>query len=141
MKNFLLGFLLATGLGVGLWFIKPTPHPVSTVQKTTARKYQCPMHPTFVSDKPGDCPICGMKLVPVEQSSETETGTGKEPQNYSCPMHPTFVSNKPGDCPICGMKLVPVEKDTSSSQHAGHGLREEEVGPPKNEMVSGYAPV
>ncbi len=28
--------------------------------------YHCPMHPTYVSDRPGDCPICGMKLVEVE---------------------------------------------------------------------------
>jgi RND family efflux transporter MFP subunit len=28
-------------------------------------RYHCPMHPSFVSDKPGDCPICGMKLVPI----------------------------------------------------------------------------
>lgn len=25
--------------------------------------YSCPMHPTIVQDKPGDCPICGMDLV------------------------------------------------------------------------------
>lgn len=24
--------------------------------------YVCPMHPEIVSDKPGDCPKCGMKL-------------------------------------------------------------------------------
>ena len=28
-----------------------------------AVQYHCPMHPTYVSDRPGDCPICGMKLV------------------------------------------------------------------------------
>lgn len=31
-----------------------------------AKLYTCPMHPTYTSDKPGDCPICGMKLVPVK---------------------------------------------------------------------------
>ncbi|HET8647155.1 MAG TPA: efflux RND transporter periplasmic adaptor subunit, partial [Vicinamibacteria bacterium] len=31
-------------------------------------RYHCPMHPSYVSDKPGDCPICGMKLVPIPAS-------------------------------------------------------------------------
>lgn len=33
-----------------------------------ATKYHCPMHPTYVSDRPGDCPICNMKLVPIGES-------------------------------------------------------------------------
>jgi RND family efflux transporter MFP subunit len=28
--------------------------------------YHCPMHPTYMSDDSGECPICGMTLVPVE---------------------------------------------------------------------------
>ncbi len=32
--------------------------------QTTAVKYTCPMHPAVVQDKAGDCPKCGMKLVP-----------------------------------------------------------------------------
>jgi membrane fusion protein, copper/silver efflux system len=31
-----------------------------------AKTYQCPMHPEIIRDKPGDCPICGMKLVPMD---------------------------------------------------------------------------
>ena len=27
--------------------------------------YHCAMHPNYISDKPGNCPICGMKLVPI----------------------------------------------------------------------------
>ena len=36
------------------------PDAHSTHVKTI---YYCPMHPGYTSDKPGDCPICGMKLV------------------------------------------------------------------------------
>jgi len=31
-----------------------------------AARYHCPMHPSYVSDRPGDCPICGMRLVAIE---------------------------------------------------------------------------
>jgi Cu(I)/Ag(I) efflux system membrane fusion protein len=33
--------------------------------------FQCPMHPTITADHPSDCPICGMKLVEVKQTSNT----------------------------------------------------------------------
>jgi hypothetical protein len=32
--------------------------------KPAATVYTCPMHPEVISDKPGNCPKCGMKLVP-----------------------------------------------------------------------------
>lgn len=32
--------------------------------------YTCPMHPSVKADKPGDCPICGMHLVPVYETSK-----------------------------------------------------------------------
>ena len=41
-------------------------------------KWQCPMHPTYVSDKPGDCPICGMKLVPVKDDQTPKRALGGE---------------------------------------------------------------
>jgi multidrug efflux pump subunit AcrA (membrane-fusion protein) len=46
-------------------------------RKADATPYNCPMHPTYVSDRPGDCPICGMRLVPVKpaQSGEAEQST------------------------------------------------------------------
>lgn len=36
-------------------------------ESATASRYHCPMHPTYVSDRQGDCPICGMRLVPLEE--------------------------------------------------------------------------
>ncbi len=35
----------------------------STHIEAAADVYTCPMHPSVVSDHPGNCPICGMKLV------------------------------------------------------------------------------
>lgn len=30
--------------------------------------YHCPMHTTYLSHEPGNCPLCGMKLVPVYEN-------------------------------------------------------------------------
>jgi len=43
------------------------------VQK--GQQYYCPMHPNYRSDKPGDCPICGMRLVPVEKQEKEKPAT------------------------------------------------------------------
>ncbi|WP_238529806.1 copper-transporting P-type ATPase [Nitrosospira multiformis] len=37
-------------------------------------QWTCPMHPEIIQDEPGDCPICGMVLVPLVG---TGTGTGE----------------------------------------------------------------
>lgn len=34
--------------------------------------YYCPMHPTVTSDEPGNCPICGMKLVKRTASPQSD---------------------------------------------------------------------
>ena len=59
--------------------------------------YVCPMHPEVISDEPGSCPKCGMKL--LAQAAEETT--------YVCPMHPEVTSDKADRCPKCGMKLLP----------------------------------
>lgn len=35
--------------------------------------YTCSMHPQIHEDKPGNCPICGMKLIKVEQNQKRDT--------------------------------------------------------------------
>lgn len=42
-------------------------HEEHKKEETKKTIYHCPMHPNYTSDKPGECPICGMTLVPVEE--------------------------------------------------------------------------
>jgi transcription initiation factor IIE alpha subunit len=37
-------------------------------KKTTGIQYTCPMHPSFITNKPGTCPKCGMELVEKDDS-------------------------------------------------------------------------
>ncbi len=53
--------------------------PVSDAQPDApAKRYHCPMHPTYISDRPGTCPICGMNLVPVDGSGTDSSATAVE---------------------------------------------------------------
>jgi FtsP/CotA-like multicopper oxidase with cupredoxin domain len=71
--------------------------------------YVCPMHSDVVSEEPGSCPHCGMKLLPQAAPSGP----------YTCPMHPEVVSDEPGHCPHCAMKLLPAALVGEASAH-GH---------------------
>ena len=44
--------------------------------KHTSPIYRCPMHPEIVRDEPGECPICGMDLVEVEEPTAQDARTG-----------------------------------------------------------------
>lgn len=73
--------------------------------------YTCPMHSQIRQNEPGDCPICGMDLVPAgPQATPASASTSAEAEDeggrYICPMMCTPPSSEPGSCPVCGMDLV-----------------------------------
>ena len=96
-------------------------HPVDSV---AAVEYTCPMHPEVLQSEPGNCPKCGMFLVPREAATEAEHEHHDTAQStaveYTCPMHPEVVQNEPGKCPKCGMFLVPRETSAETANEEHH---------------------
>ena len=118
------------------------PHP------DLQQKFTCPMHPEIIKDQPGNCPKCGMNLIPVKMEADKHTSypardelhpSLEQPgqnlsnvtkvdvpisssgfQKYTCPMHPQIVQDGPGKCPLCGMRLVPLSKTGSHTGHQSH---------------------
>ena len=78
-------------------------HEQAAVTPSAAAKYFCPMCPGVESDKPGDCPKCGMAL--ERNAAVVAPAAGKV--IYTCPMHPEVQQDHPGNCPKCGMALEP----------------------------------
>ena len=76
-------------------------HHHGDVKPSAAAKYFCPMCPGVESDKPGDCPKCGMAL------ERNPAWKADARMIYTCPMHPEIERDQPGACPICGMALEP----------------------------------
>ncbi|RMF08854.1 MAG: efflux RND transporter periplasmic adaptor subunit, partial [Candidatus Neomarinimicrobiota bacterium] len=75
--------------------------------------YTCGMHPNVIQEGPGDCPICGMHLTPLNGTPAAATTTTDQPKGerkilyWQAPMDPSYISPKPGKSPM-GMDLIPV---------------------------------
>ena len=106
--------------------------------------WTCGMHPQVIQDEPGNCPICGMRLVPVKDSTSAggemtsheghdmtqaqQTSSGAEPRGerkvlyWRAPMDPNYISDKPGKSPM-GMDLIPVYEDEPGAEPGAGGIR------------------
>lgn len=120
-KAFVLILCLAAawvgGYGYGRWYGPDSSAVAPDSHKPTG--YHCPMHPNVRSDRPGDCPICGMKLVPdVEESAPKPKGQGKI-LHYRDPQDHKYTSDKPGLNPETGNELEPVYEGDSQAMPAG----------------------
>jgi multidrug efflux pump subunit AcrA (membrane-fusion protein) len=121
-KTAIAALALGTVLGVGVVGCRRAPAGAAGV--TDAKQlYHCPMHPSYVSDHPGQCPICKMDLVPMPASpvrgggsagapspAATTTAGGRRVLYYRSPMDPSVHSPVPRKDEM-GMDFVPVYED------------------------------
>jgi len=117
MKAKMFGILFI-GVFIGLgaaYFILPSMKTTGeNVQEQKEQLYSCGMHPEVISEEPGNCPICGMKLTPIKSTGQVmdHGEAGKEEKKrkilyWRAPMDPTEIYDKPGKSKM-GMELVPV---------------------------------
>ncbi len=143
IPTFLVMAALAAALGLAGGCRKSESSGPGGQAGAPARKaaYFCPMHPTYTSDGPGDCPICNMKLVPVKDAAAPSTAAKAPPPapagtQYHCPDHPDYLFDEPGECGICDKGLVPVG-DSGAAQAAARvpGRTTVAISPAKQQTI------
>ena len=77
------------------------------------RLYTCGMHPQIISEEPGLCPICEMKLTPIK--NQNQKSDEKKILFYRNPMNPNVISNTPTKDEM-GMDYVPVYESEAGSE-------------------------
>ncbi|HEY6104982.1 MAG TPA: efflux RND transporter periplasmic adaptor subunit, partial [Anaeromyxobacteraceae bacterium] len=126
-----LAGLLAGGAAVYL-ASGPGRGPAAPQVEKKGPRYTCPMHPTIVQDHPGECPICGMQLVPMQ-----EGGGAKGERTiafYRSPMDPKQTSPGPRKDEM-GMDYLPVYEDEAHGGGAVEGLATVNIDPARQQLI------
>ena len=105
----LIGVILAVGIFFAGYMANRQSVPVaSSGSARQAPVYSCPMHPQYRSDRPGDCPICGMRLEPVAAGN-----AGGKSDSASLDI-PGMVVVGAARQQLIGVRTVEVRRDSSS---------------------------
>lgn len=78
---------------------------VEHAEKHSDPNYVCPMHPQIVKGEPGNCPICGMDLIEIEEEKPMAKKERKV-LYWVAPMDANYRRDEAGKSPM-GMDLVP----------------------------------
>jgi membrane fusion protein, copper/silver efflux system len=122
---------LALGGGAAYWWGRGSPaHDHAAPSAEAKTRYTCPMHPTIVSDHPGDCPICGMALVKVGGA-----GGERKIAFYRSPMDAKQTSPVPRKDEM-GMDYLPVYEDEASGAASPvEGLATVQIDPQRQQLI------
>ncbi len=101
---------LGVGIILGQTFFCSGQTQTADISAEAKQQYTCGMHPQIISDEPGYCPICEMKLTPIRRTSFAPISGERKIAYWAAPMDPAYTRNEPGKSPM-GMDLVPVYED------------------------------
>ena len=122
--------------GGGVWIAGGHGHEDVVAKK--AALYRCPMHPAITSDHPGNCPICGMRLVPVVSAVLDGGGTAKPGERkilfYRSPMNPKQTSPVPRKDEM-GMDYLPVHEDDLAGGAPVPGMAAVSIDPSRQQLI------
>jgi Cu(I)/Ag(I) efflux system membrane fusion protein len=104
--------------------------------KKAQTRYQCPMHPSVVQDHPGDCPICGMKLLPMGGEATPAGGAAaRKIAFYRSPMDPKQTSHGPRKDEM-GMEYLPVyQEELDGSGADASGFATVKIDPDRQQLI------
>ena len=74
--NIILAILLTAAVGYIAYQNMFTHSHNHETSSDGTQLYTCGMHPDIISDEPGNCPICEMKLTPVKSSNQNSADGG-----------------------------------------------------------------
>ncbi len=131
MKTFIAILFVAVLAAFGGWWFGPQRSPPSAASTSNSGEkkilfYQSPMHPWVKSDKPGNCTVCGMKLVPVYEGGESHDSAATD-----------IVMLPEGSPNISNVKTVEVKKQPLTRTLRVAGMIDDDDS--KHRILSAYA--
>lgn len=163
MKKVLMILLLVAAGGAGVWFFLTRSHQehsaehVHEMAATEKEIYHCPMHPTYVSDRPGDCSICHMRLVKVKKEEPVAEPVSPKSQlpktaeeakmlclmhncpmekgGQACPMMVITGEEEEISCPSCRKKIEKKEAESASMSQNPQGYVSVLISPEKQQLI------
>lgn len=128
----LVALFSAAVAGAAGYFVSHRAHGSGAAADSSKAQYQCPMHPTIVQDHPGDCPICGMKLVKMGSAGPA---TERKIKLYRSPMDPKQTSPVPRKDEM-GMDFIPVYADEDvAGASSVDGLATVDIDPSRQQLI------
>lgn len=107
-KNYIVKILFVLFIAsVGFVSCKNKPGKDMHTGDEHAQEYTCPMHPQIVRDVPGQCPVCGMDLVP--KTSNKELVIDSSIISLAKPVNAQVVASIPVISPESGTRIFSVE--------------------------------